>query len=352
MASDKTQVLLDAFANASAESRKPYTFPGLESVFDGRSGYTNPHAYVRSVQKCLSLKEGTEKGEWCELANKFLEWKCAHPGEHLPAKAILDKVANSAVRESRIATRPAEGAFGEPSASSGSVTIDQATFVQFMNQQKEQMALFQQAFRTPLAIEDGSGCLTRVENKLDAVRDAAIQSLVDNSEEHGLEDEAIERLIENDEGALEEKAIQKMIADDDGDLEKQATQKLTQEERALLRRQKRRIEGLEGVIKRMRTEAKTAPMPGEVISALLANEQWRQEVVAQVTADVTGGEVVSALLANGQWRQETIAQVVDDETAREEMIDALAVSHRAQVREELELDSQEDSELEADEVDE
>ena len=93
----KTQVLFDAFANASAESRKPHPFPGLESVYEGRAGYSNPHAYVRSVQKCLSLKEGTEKGEWCELANKILEWKCAHPGDHLPVKAILDKVANSAL---------------------------------------------------------------------------------------------------------------------------------------------------------------------------------------------------------------------------------------------------------------
>ena len=204
----------------------------------------------------------------------------------------------------------------------------------------------------PLAIEDGSERLTRMEDKLDAVRDAAVQSMVDNAEEHGLEELAAEKMIEKDDGTLEKKAIEKMIEDDDGDLENQAIQKLTREKRTLVRRQKRRIEGLDVVVKRMRTEAKTAPMPGEVISALLANEQWRQEVVAQVTADVTGGEVVSALLADGQWRQETIAQVVDDETAREEMIDALAVSHRAQVREELELDSQEDSELEADEVDE
>ena len=206
------------------------------------------------------------------------------------------------------------------------------------------MAVAAAANRVPLAIEDGSERLTRMEEKLDGVKEAAVQSMVDNAEENGVEDEAVERMIENDEGTLEEKAVLKMIADDDGDLEKQAIQKLTQEKRALLRRQKRRIESLEGVIKRMRTEAKTAPVPGEVLPVLLANEQWRQEVVAQVTADVTGGEVVSALLANGQWRQETIAQVIANETARAEMIDALVVSHRAQVEDELEEESDETDE--------
>ena len=147
MASEKTQALLEAFANASAESKEPFAFPGLESVFAGRSIPSSPHTYVRSVQKCLSLKEGTEKGEWSELANKFLDWKCAHPGDHLPAKAILYKVAKSAVRESRVATLPAFGAFTEPSASSGSVTIDQATLMQLMDHQKEQMAFFQQAVK-------------------------------------------------------------------------------------------------------------------------------------------------------------------------------------------------------------
>ncbi len=158
-------------------------------------------------------------------------------------------------------------------------------------------------------------------------------------------------MIEVDDGTLEKKAIEKMIEDDDGDLEKQAVLSLTREKRTLLRRQKRRIDGLESVVKRLRTEAETAPVAGggEVISALLANERWRQEVVAQVTADVTGGEVVAALLANSKWRQETIAQVIDDETAREEMIDALAVSHRAQVEDEL--DAAEESD-EANEVDE
>ena len=79
--------------------------------------------------------------------------------------------------------------------------------------------------------------------------------MVENAEENGVEDEAVERMIENDEGTLEEKAVLKMIADDDGDLEKQAIQKLNQEKKSLLLRQKRRIESLEGVIKRMRTDA-------------------------------------------------------------------------------------------------
>ena len=94
----------------------------------------------------------------------------------------------------------------------------------------------------PLAIEDGSERLTRMEEKLDGVKEAAVQSMAENAEENGVEDEAVERMIENDEGALEEKAIQKMIADDDGDLEKQAIQKLTQEKKSLLKRQKKRIE--------------------------------------------------------------------------------------------------------------
>ena len=45
MASDKTQVLLDAFANASAESREPYQAPALERQVEGRAGHSNPHAY-------------------------------------------------------------------------------------------------------------------------------------------------------------------------------------------------------------------------------------------------------------------------------------------------------------------
>ena len=306
MEDQKTQVLLDAFANASAESRKPYPFPGLESVFEGRAGYSNPHANVRSVQKCLSLKEGTEKGEWCELAGKFLDWKCAHPGDHLPAKPILNKVARSAVRESRVATRP------EPSASSGSVIIDQATLVQFIDHQKEQMALFQQAVRsrTPLAIEDGSSeRLTRMEDKLDAVRDAAVQNLVDCAGENGVEDAAVEKMIEDDDGTLEEKAVAKIIEDDvrdvvqqavekmiedddgtlaqkaienmieedDGDLEEHAIQKLTlssgkRKRRSLFLREKRRSESPD--TKRARTAAQTAPVTGggDVTSAQVEDE--------------------------------------------------------------------------------
>ena len=83
------------------------------------------------------------------------------------------------------------------------------------------MAVAAAANRAPLAIEDGSERLTRMEEKLDGVKEAAIQSMVDNAEENGVEDEAVERMIENDEGTLEEKAVLKMIADDDGDLEKQ-----------------------------------------------------------------------------------------------------------------------------------
>ena len=128
----KTQALLEAFANASAESKEPFAFPGLESVFAGRSIPSSPHTYVRSVQKCLSLKEGTEKGEWCELANKFLDWKCAHPGDHLPGKAILDKLARSAPPPLVVACQP-------PSVSSGSagstVTLDQGALAQYMHQQ-------------------------------------------------------------------------------------------------------------------------------------------------------------------------------------------------------------------------
>ena len=138
------------------------------------------------------------------------------------------------------------------------------------------MALFQQAMmsRTPLAIEDGSERLARMEDKLDAVRDAAVQNLVDNAEEHGLEELAVEKMFENGEGALEETAIEQIIKDDIGGVEKQAVQKL-----------KRRIENLQSVIKRLRTEAKTAPPltagGGEVVSTLMENGQWRQEAIAQ-----------------------------------------------------------------------
>ena len=198
----------------------------------------------------------------------------------------------------------------------------------------------------PLAIEDGSERLTRMEAKLDGVKEAAVQNLVDNAEEHCLEELAVEKMIENDGGALEEKAIEQIIKDDIGGVEKQAVQKL-----------KRRIENLQSVIKRLRTEAKTAPPSavngGEIVSTLMENDQWRRETrmpsafaqaslgLAHLTANVSGGEVVSTLLANSKWRQETIAEVIADETARAEMIDALADSHRAQVEEDLEEESDE-----------
>ena len=229
MASDKKQVLLDAFANASAEMRKPHPFPGLESVFDGKSGYTNPHAYVRSVQKCLSLKEGTEKGEWCELANKFLDWKCAHPGDHLPGKAILDKLARSAPPSLVVACQP-------PSVSSGSAgstgTLDQGALAQYIHQQQQLMDLVMQKLDrpAPLAIEDAGGKLARVE-------DAAVKGLIQDAEENGLEDKAIEKMIDEDDGTLEAKAIAKIIEDDTCDVVEQAIRKLIENDDGTLKRQ-------------------------------------------------------------------------------------------------------------------
>ena len=163
MASEKTQALLEAFANASAESKEPFAFPGLESVFVGRSIPASPHTYVRSVQKCLSLKEGTEKGEWCELANKFLDWKCAHPGDHLPGKAILDKLARSAPPSLVVACPPPFVSSG--SAGSSTVTLDQGALAQYMYQQHELMHLMKRTLArlAALAIEDVSGKLVRVE---------------------------------------------------------------------------------------------------------------------------------------------------------------------------------------------
>ena len=222
MASDKTQVLLDAFANASAEMRKPSPFPGLESVFDGKSGYTNPHAYVRSVQKCLSLKEGTEKGEWCELANKFLDWKCAHPGDHLPGKAILDKLARSAPPPLVVACPPPFVSSG--SAGSSTVTLDQGALAQYMHQQQQLMDLVKQKLDrpVPLAIEDAGGKLARVE-------DAAVKGLIQDAEDNGLEDKAIEEMIQDDDGTLAKLAVQRIIDEDIGGVRQQAIDQLIED---------------------------------------------------------------------------------------------------------------------------
>ena len=217
----KTQALLEAFANASAESKEPFAFPGLESVFAGRSIPASPHTYVRSVQKCLSLKEGTEKGEWCELANKFLDWKCAHPGDHLPGKAILDKLARSA---------PPSVSSG--SAGSSTVTLDQGALAQYIHQQQQLMDLVKQALDrpAPLAIEDAGGKLARVE-------DAAVKGLIQDAEENGLEDKAIEKMIDEDDGTLEAKAIAKIIEDDTCDVVEQAIRKLIENDDGTLKRQ-------------------------------------------------------------------------------------------------------------------
>ena len=213
MASEKTQALLEAFANASAESKEPFAFPGLESVFAGLSIPASPHMYVRSVQKCLSLKEGTEKGEWCKLANKFLDWKCAHPGDHLPGKAILDKLARSA---------PPSVSSG--SAGSSTVTLDQGALAQYMHQQHELMGLMKQALvhPAPLAIEDASGQLARVEN-------AAVKGLIENAEDNGLEDKAIEQMIQDDDGTLAKLAVQRIIDEDIGGVRRQAIDQLIED---------------------------------------------------------------------------------------------------------------------------
>ena len=222
MASEKTQVLLDAFANASAESKEPLAFPGLESVFAGRSIPSSPHTYVRSVQKCLSLKEGTEKGEWCELANKFLDWKCAHPGDHLPGKAILDKLARSAPPPLVVACPPPFVSSG--SAGSSTVTLDQGALAQYMHQQQQLMDLVKQKLDrpAPLAIEDAGGKLARVE-------DAAVKGLIQDAEDNGLEDKAIEQMIQDDDGTLAKLAVQRIIDEDIGGVRRQAIDQLIED---------------------------------------------------------------------------------------------------------------------------
>ena len=230
MASEKTQALLEAFANASAESKEPFAFPGLESVFAGRSIPSSPHTYVRSVQKCLSLKEGTEKGEWCELANKFLDWKCAHPGDHLPGKAILDKLARSAPPPLVVACPPPFVSSGSAGSSTG--TLDQGALAQYIHQQQQLMDLVKQKLDrpAPLAIEDAGGKLARVE-------DAAVKGLIQDAEENGLEDKAIEKMIDEDDGTLEAKAIAKIIEDDTCDVVEQAIRKLIENDDGTLKRQ-------------------------------------------------------------------------------------------------------------------
>ena len=112
------------------------------------------------------------------------------------------------------------------------MTLDQGALAQYMHQQQQLMDLVKQKLDrpAPLAIEDAGGKLARVE-------DAAVKGLIQDAEDNGLEDKAIEKMIDEDDGTLAKLAVQRIIDEDIGGVRRQAIDQLIEDDDGTLKRQ-------------------------------------------------------------------------------------------------------------------